>query len=113
MRDGRASMARGCYDLYPGAIVWNIQDRRFYLSGIPDRVWSFVAPYVAPVGTTEHGISPEVADHPEAERGFVLLRQRPMVECNVRISMAFAAVGGGRVRSSSPPSGHPATDTSP
>jgi len=36
---------------------------------------------VAPVGATEHGISPEVAEHPEAERGFVLLRQRPIVEC--------------------------------
>ncbi len=110
---GEQAWLEGVMTSILGAIVWNIQDRRFYLSGIPDRVWSFVAPYVAPVGTTEHGISPEVADHPEAERGFVLLRQRPMVECNVRISMAFAAVGGGCVRSSSPPSGHPATGPSP
>ncbi len=65
-----------------GAIVWNMQDRRLYLSGIPDRGWGFVASYVDPVDATEHGISPEVAEHPEAERGFVLLRQRPMVECN-------------------------------
>ncbi len=65
-----------------GAIVRNMQVRRRYLSGIPDRGWGFVAPYVAPpVGATEHGISPEVAEHSEAGRGFVLLRLRAVVEC--------------------------------
>lgn len=40
-----------------------------------------MAPYVAPVGATKHGIHPEVVQRPEAERGFVMLGQRPVVEC--------------------------------
>ncbi len=63
-----------------GAIVRNMQVRKCYPSGVTDRGWGFVAPHVASAGATEHGISPEVAGHPETKRGFVLLRQRPVVE---------------------------------
>ncbi len=41
-----------------------------------------MAPYVAPADATKHGIRPEVIEYPEAERGFVVLRQRPGVECD-------------------------------
>ncbi len=96
-----------------GAIVRNMQDRRRYLNGIPDRGWGFVAPCVAPVGATEHGIRPEVAEHPEAERGFVMLRQRPVVACDsAQVCRLRRLVGGVRslVFSSS---GHPVTGPSP
>ncbi len=81
-QEERQKFLEGVTNSTLGAIVQNMQGRRLYLSGIVDRGRGFLAPCVAPVGATEHGISPEVADHPEAERGFVLLRQRPMVECN-------------------------------
>ena len=56
-----------------GAIVWNMQARRRYLSSIPDCGLGFVALYVASVGATEHGICRGVIVHSEAEQGFVLL----------------------------------------
>ncbi len=63
-------------------VVRNMQNRRRYLQRYSrHRGWGFVAQDVASVGATEHGISPEVAEHSEAERGFVLLGQRAMVEC--------------------------------
>jgi hypothetical protein len=37
---------------------------------------------MAPVGATEHGIGTEVAEHPEAKQGLVLLGQRSVVECD-------------------------------
>ncbi len=97
-----------------GAIVWNMRDRRLYLSGVPDRGWGFVTPYVALVGATEHGISPEVAEHPEAERGFMLLRASGRLSSVVRHkhgvwggwwgglrSLVFSSIGPSRNRSKS------------
>ncbi len=74
--DGRRSKIRdlrleGVMNSILGMVVWNMQARRRYLSGIPDEGWGFGAPYVAPVGATEHGVRLEVVEHPEAERGFV------------------------------------------
>lgn len=48
--------------------------------GLPKRYfneeWAFVAPYMALIGTTEHGIWLEVVKHFEANRGFAMLQQR-------------------------------------
>ncbi len=95
-----------------GAIVRNMQVKKCYTSGVPDRGWGFVAQHVASAGATEHDISPEVAEHPKAEPGFVLSRQRPVVErtspyvCRLRRlvgipSLVYSSIGPSRNRSKS------------
>ena len=65
------------------AVVRNMQARRRYPSVFPTEGGVWWLRMCRPDGSTEHGIGTEVVEPPEAKQGFVLLSQRPVVECNL------------------------------